>query len=350
MITVQFKPYVKVFLKDNLISFENPLYQKGIRSFELNNTGKLVCELISSKCAFEQLKNKLHQLNCYEEGMDIISNLEEFGYINLIETDREECTENYNSIQDTYNRIIPMWEMFNTDKTSMEIQHEIMKKRIGIVGCGTVGINIAIKLALFGISNYVLVDGDSIEASNLTRCPYLARKNIGEPKVDVLKRLIEERLDNSIVTPDIKTYQTFISEDNDLNQILDGIDILIVAADEENLLKGIQAYGDNYDVPVIYPGGYYGFDATIFPIYVKNKNQSPSEINAFLTKNKEDFGINLNQRDDIVVSSIVQTADKISNILSFEVLRYFVEGWTEHLERGALMYNLANNSLIDINK
>ncbi|EIT87262.1 MccB [Fictibacillus macauensis ZFHKF-1] len=344
---IKFKPYVKVFLKDNIIIFNNPLYQKKRKTFELNEVGLLICNLISNQCSWSELKNKLEETGSLKEGLEIIDSLLDYGYIDIKETQSITSSMQTNIYQ-TYNRILPVWEMFKTNVSPLDIQNNLFNKKVGIIGCGTVGINLAVKLALFGLRNFVLIDHDVVEESNLTRCPFLVRNDIGKAKVEVLKQLIEERIDSKITIPNIDVYPLSYSED-ELHLLPLDLDILLVAADDEKILTSIESFSKSNNVPLIYPGGYYGFDATIFPLYLEGKNKKPTEINQFLRKVKEDSGINLNLlRDDFVPSSIVQTADTISNILSFEIIRYLVEGWSTHLERGPLMYNLANNTLINV--
>lgn len=348
MAIIQFKPYVKVFKKDHFISFNNPLYQSRRRTFELNFTGILVCQLVSEKCSLEQFKHELKANNCLTEGLEILSNLEKWGYVDI----KSEQSHNHEKMYEIYNRVLPMLEMFKVEESPSEVQTKLFGKKVAIIGCGTVGINIAVKLTLIGVSRYILIDGDKVEQSNLTRCPFLIRQDVGKPKVDVLKRLIEERLDHTLTKPNIESYKASINNSLELENVLTkDIDVLIVAADDDKIMEAVEQYSNEHNVPLVYPGGYYGFDATIFPMYLKGKNQSPTDINKVLNQYKEESGENMNLLDgDVVASSIVQTADAISNILSFEILRYFVEGWTVHLERGPLMYNLANNVLVDINE
>ena len=56
---------------------------------------------------------------------------------------------------------------------------------VGMAGCGGIGSNVAWMLARSGIQNFVLVDFDRIEESNLNRQFYFARQ-IGRPKAAAL--------------------------------------------------------------------------------------------------------------------------------------------------------------------
>lgn len=57
--------------------------------------------------------------------------------------------------------------------------------KVGIAGAGGLGSNVAMLLARSGIENFVLVDHDHVEASNLNRQHYWPCQ-LGQPKVDAL--------------------------------------------------------------------------------------------------------------------------------------------------------------------
>jgi molybdopterin/thiamine biosynthesis adenylyltransferase len=94
-------------------------------------------------------------------------------------------------------------------------QEKIKNTRIllGGVGIGSVIAETALRL---GFENFILVDADEVELSNLNRQNYL-HQDIGAPKVEALaNRLVA-------INPDIKVrcYQEFLSEENTLELIKD---------------------------------------------------------------------------------------------------------------------------------
>jgi sulfur-carrier protein adenylyltransferase/sulfurtransferase len=64
-------------------------------------------------------------------------------------------------------------------------------KRVGIVGCGSVGSKVAVSLARSGVGNFVLVDSDILFTHNLVRNE-LDRRGVGINKTDAVKQAIEE--------------------------------------------------------------------------------------------------------------------------------------------------------------
>ncbi len=63
--------------------------------------------------------------------------------------------------------------------------------RVGIAGLGGLGSNVAMLLVRSGIQDFVLVDDDSVDASNLNRQHYFP-KHVGMSKVDALAQILLE--------------------------------------------------------------------------------------------------------------------------------------------------------------
>lgn len=70
-------------------------------------------------------------------------------------------------------------------------QEDLSRLRIGIVGLGSVGSIVAEILARTGISNFTLIDFDSVEEKNLDRLTNVFKEDIGKAKVDAIKHGIE---------------------------------------------------------------------------------------------------------------------------------------------------------------
>ena len=65
------------------------------------------------------------------------------------------------------------------DQVGIKGQDKIMKTAISIIGCGGLGTSVAQYLSMSGISNFSLVDYDSIVMSNLNRQTLFTEKDIG---------------------------------------------------------------------------------------------------------------------------------------------------------------------------
>lgn len=69
-------------------------------------------------------------------------------------------------------------------------QEAIRRVRVGIVGCGGLGAHVVQQLAYLGVHDFVLVDGDTCETSNLNRLVGAITSDVGRAKTSVLARQI----------------------------------------------------------------------------------------------------------------------------------------------------------------
>lgn len=69
---------------------------------------------------------------------------------------------------------------------------ELSQLRIGVVGCGATGTATAQLLCRLGVRHLFLIDKDVVEESNLNRLHGATTADVGKPKVQVLKKHLEE--------------------------------------------------------------------------------------------------------------------------------------------------------------
>lgn len=100
----------------------------------------------------------------------------------------------------------------------------LKKKKVLICGVGGVGSFVAEALARSGIGNITLCDFDTVDETNLNRQLMTSKDNIGESKVDVLKRRLERISDAKVNTLGVYIDDTFKLKKYDY--IVDCIDSL----------------------------------------------------------------------------------------------------------------------------
>ena len=102
----------------------------------------------------------------------------------------------------------------------------LKESTIAIFGIGGVGSYVVEALARCSIGNFILVDNDIVEESNINRQLIATHKTIGKPKVEVAKKRILEINPNANVI----TYQKFYLP-NDGQGIIDNCDYVVDAID-----------------------------------------------------------------------------------------------------------------------
>ena len=103
---------------------------------------------------------------------------------------------------------------------------KLKKKTVAIFGLGGVGSYVLESLVRAGIQNFILVDNDKIDITNINRQIIATSKTIGKPKVEVAKKRILE------INPkaNVKVYQIFFDKNSteilnkDIDYIADCID------------------------------------------------------------------------------------------------------------------------------
>ena len=115
-------------------------------------------------------------------------------------------------------------------RTELLIGKENLEKlknsKVAIFGIGGVGSFVLEALARAGIGNFILVDKDNVDLSNLNRQIIATRKTVGKPKVEVAKERILEINPNA----EVEIYKEFfIPEtegilDSTISYVVDAID------------------------------------------------------------------------------------------------------------------------------
>ncbi len=112
----------------------------------------------------------------------------------------------------------------NSTFNSKEIG-DIKKLKIGIAGCGGLGSNTASNLVRLGFNNFVLVDFDIVENSNLNRQFYFFDQ-IGRVKVDALKENLDKITPGLNISREVKYLdeKNIIETFKDCDLVVEGFD------------------------------------------------------------------------------------------------------------------------------
>jgi len=152
------------------------------------------------------------------------------------------------------NKIADLRFINNSGILSSEDQAKIQAMRILIVGVGGLGGYLAHALCRMGVHDMCLVDKDLFSITNLNRQLFSTPQNIGQPKVDIVKRELLS------ICPDL-TIETHISAIEELDEaVFEGVDIVFDAVDSIQTKIFIENICSKYACPLIHGalGGWYG--------------------------------------------------------------------------------------------
>ena len=136
-------------------------------------------------------------------------------------------------------------------RTEMLIGNEGMEKlsksKVAVFGLGGVGSFVCEGLARSGIGNFVLVDFDKIDKSNINRQLIATTKTVGKYKVDLMKERILE------INPDAKVevYREFYMADSESDIITEDLSYAVDCVDTIIAKIAIICKCNELDVPVM---------------------------------------------------------------------------------------------------
>ena len=180
----------------------------------------------------------------------LLSFLEARGILDNVEPKAD--FEDYNQ----YRRVIHFLADYSHSHTHlMSMWNNIRESTVLIVGLGAVGTWIACNLVQSGVQNIIIMDGDTVESSNLHRQFGFTEADIGWKKVDALYKRLKAYSD------DVKVRRVcdYLNSSN-LQQFDDNtIDLIINCADKPNVdttSLWISEYAMRRSIPHIVGGGY----------------------------------------------------------------------------------------------
>ena len=136
-------------------------------------------------------------------------------------------------------------------RTEMLIGNDGMKKlnnaKVAVFGLGGVGSFVCEGLARSGIGNFILVDYDKIDESNINRQLIATVNTIGKYKVDLMKERILEINPNA----NVETYKEFYMADSKTDIITDDLSYAVDCVDTILAKIAIICKCNALDVPVI---------------------------------------------------------------------------------------------------
>lgn len=135
-------------------------------------------------------------------------------------------------------------------RTELLIGKENLEKlknsKVAIFGIGGVGSFVLEALTRAGIGNFILVDKDNVDLSNLNRQIIATRKTVGKPKVEVAKERILEINPNA----EVEIYKEFFMPETE--GILDGtISYVVDAIDTVTAKIELVKRAQELNIPII---------------------------------------------------------------------------------------------------
>lgn len=122
----------------------------------------------------------------------------------------------------------------------------LKKSKVAVFGIGGVGSYVVEGLARAGIGNFILVDKDEVDITNINRQIIATTKTVGKPKVEVSKERILE------INPEakVKIYQEFFMPETE-GTLDDSIDYIVDAVDTVTAKIELVVRANKLNIPII---------------------------------------------------------------------------------------------------
>lgn len=137
------------------------------------------------------------------------------------------------------------------ERTELLIGKEAVEKlhnsRVCVFGLGGVGSFVCEALVRAGIKDFIIIDNDTVDITNLNRQIIATRKTINKYKVDVMEERMKE------INPEINIIKIkeFISKDSKLEFIDNSIDYIIDAIDTVSAKIELVMKANELNIPII---------------------------------------------------------------------------------------------------
>ncbi|MBF0784770.1 ThiF family adenylyltransferase [Muribacter muris] len=254
----------------NDLSYSDTKVQLNI-GWEIISNTKYLVEIFHEKNGFikfnkhssefyfvkELLSNKPIHIGNYSR--DIILNLWLKGLFHIFYKENIKIPERYKYFFETLIRYSGI------ELTPYKMLSNLHRSKVVIIGAGGIGSNISVLISAHGVGHITLIDGDTVEESNLNRQIFYKFKDIGQYKVDILGKHI---IDNN---PDTKVncIKEFITSYEKAYNFIKAHDFVILCADEPRFK--IQAWIGKacfeQNIPLLFMANKW-----IGPILIKNKS------------------------------------------------------------------------------
>ena len=200
-------------------------------------------------------KNTIHDILTLYDGIDKNQLIELVHFLN-----KNKILINQNSlyskeILDKEYRLINLLEdYFTSTEDVIDALHKLKNAKVMIIGLGAVGSMIAVYLAKTGVENFIFVDNDSVDVSNLHR-QYYFEYQINLEKSQSLSLDLKNINENINITH----INEYLTEDFFSRNHFDNISLIINCADEPSVditSRTVAQFAMQHHIPHIVGGGY----------------------------------------------------------------------------------------------
>lgn len=204
------------------------------------------------------------------EEKNIADFIQQLGTFGLLE-DSADYSENLTAKElERYDRQLLQFSLFDQQsQPSFRYQENLKNAKVVVLGMGGWGTWCALQLALIGIGQLRVVDGDDVELSNLNRQVLYNDADVGQQKVTAAKNRIKSINPNV----DVEVFDEFVTRDKDqIAKLLAKADLVVLAwaslgyYRKNTIEEVVHKYAQEHGIAVMELGG-DPVDVSVGPLY-----------------------------------------------------------------------------------
>lgn len=249
------KDSVDLFLSNGTFIMVYYMNTRQRKSFKVNEGTVHLLENIDGKRTLLELKSYMKEN--YNINPDYVEQVILLMVKNRIVTEIDHSIDIL-SIKDKerYDRQINYFsEFLDSEIEGLMAQKKIMDSNIIIFGCGAIGGNIAIQLAMLGVSKITLFDFDTVELSDVSRHMYFCKDSIGKYKVEALENELKKF--NPLIK--VTVVNDSLKPESNIEEIIKKYDFVVNTMDEPYIgytASKISRVCVKYNIPHFIAGGF----------------------------------------------------------------------------------------------
>ena len=220
---------VDIYLNNNELLTVYFMSTRKRKQFKVSKIIVSILEEIDGENDIEGIYAKLNNqyIDKSIDREDIVNVLKKLIELNVI-VEKLHINEKIN-VYNRYDRQINfIGDFINGEMQSLEAQKKLKQSNILIFGCGAVGGDIAIHMAMCGVENFILYDYDIVEKSDICRHMFFKEEYLGMKKVDALSQYLYS-INSSIK---VEKIDDILLPDKDIDTLIDKATFVINTADE----------------------------------------------------------------------------------------------------------------------
>lgn len=254
-VVYKIKDSVDLFLSNETFIMAYYMNTRQRKSFKVNEGTVHLLENIDGQRTLAELKAYMKEK--YNVNPDYVEQVLLLMVKNHIVTKVDNCTVILSSQdKERFARQINYFsEFLDSETEGLVAQKKIMDSNIIIFGCGAVGGNIAMQLAMAGVGKITLFDFDKVEISDASRHMYFCNDSIGKYKVDALAN--ELRKINPLI--EVAVINNSLKPESNIEGIIKKYDFVVNTMDEPYIgytASKISRICVKYNIPHFIAGGF----------------------------------------------------------------------------------------------